>query len=124
MNIVILSDFAYVDGGASKIALGSAVALAQRGHRVLVFSAVGPVEAKLQETAGLTVVCLGQHEIIADPNRLRAVVRGFWNRNAAAKLRESLVHLSPEETVVHLHTWTKALSGSVVRVARRWGFAL
>ncbi|MGA2251857.1 glycosyltransferase family 4 protein [Terracidiphilus sp.] len=122
MNIVILSDFAYVDGGASKIALGSAVALAERGHRVLVFSAVGPVDSMLRETAGLTVVCLGQHEIVADPNRLRAIVRGFWNRNAAVRLRESLADFSPDNTILHLHTWTKGLSGSVVRLAASLGF--
>jgi hypothetical protein len=44
MNIVILSDFAYVDGGGSKIALGSVGPLAERGHRVLVLTAIGPVD--------------------------------------------------------------------------------
>lgn len=124
MNIVILSDFAYVDGGASKIALGSAVALAERGHQVLIFSAVGPIDPKLREVEGLTVVCLNQHEIVSDPNRLRAVVRGFWNRNAANRLCEMLAGLSPADTVVHLHTWTKALSSSVVRAATSLGFRI
>ena len=124
MNLVILSDFAYVDGGASKIALGSAVALAERGHRVLIFSAVGPIDPALNDIPNLTVVCLGQDEIVNDPNRLRAIVRGFWNHNAAAQLREHLNGLSPADTILHLHTWTKALSASVVRTADSMGFSV
>jgi glycosyltransferase involved in cell wall biosynthesis len=116
-TIVIVSDFAYVDGGASKIALGSARALAQRGHRVLLFAAVGPIDPDLLEIEGLSVCCLEQDEIATDPNRLRAAVRGFWNPNAAARFRDYLQKLEPADTVIHLHTWTKALSSSVVRTA-------
>jgi len=122
MNIVILNDFAYVDGGASKIALGSAKALAKRGHRVLLFTAVGPIDPTLLDVDGLTVVCLDQYEIVADPNRLRAAVTGFWNHNAAIRLAKYLIELDPVETVLHLHSWPKALSASVVRKATDLGF--
>ena len=124
MNVVVLNDFAYVDGGASKIALGSAKALAGRGHQVTLFAAVGPMDASLLEVPGLKVICLQQHEIVSDPNRMQAVIRGFWNRTAEARFRSLLSTFRPSETVVHLHTWTKALSSSVVRTATDLGFPI
>jgi glycosyltransferase involved in cell wall biosynthesis len=117
MNIVLLNDFAFVNGGASKIALGSAVALARRGHTVVLFTAVGPIDPTLLQVDGLTVVCVGQHEILDDPKRLRAAMQGFWNSAAEARLRGVLDQFNSHDTLVHVHMWTKALSASVVRLA-------
>jgi glycosyltransferase involved in cell wall biosynthesis len=122
MNIVVLNDFAYVEGGASKIALGSTKELAKRGHRVLLFTAVGPVDKSLHEIETLEVRCLQHREIIDDPNPMRATVRGLWNREAATQLLGSLAQFHPSDTVVHLHSWPKALSSSVIRVATDLGF--
>jgi glycosyltransferase involved in cell wall biosynthesis len=124
MRIIVLNDFAYVEGGASQIALSSARALAGRGHRVLLFTGVGPVSADLQNVPGLEVVCLQQHEILDDPNRGRAMLRGLWNTRTAAVFREHLREFDPSDTVVHLHTYTKSLSSSVVRVALDRQFAV
>ncbi len=122
MKLIILNDFGYVDGGASKVALSSAVALAERGHRVLLFCGVGPVAESLQAVPGLSVQCLGIQEIASDPNRLRASVQGLWNNSAAEVFLEATVDWPPRETVVHLHTWTKAISSSVVRAALDAGY--
>lgn len=122
MKIIVLNDFGYIEGGASQVALSSAKALAGRGHEVLLFCAVGPVAAELQGVPGLSVQCLGIHEIVADPNRLRAMTQGLWNSAAGEAFRSVTVAWLSQETVVHLHTWTKALSSSVVRAAMDLGF--
>jgi glycosyltransferase involved in cell wall biosynthesis len=122
MNIIILNDFAYIDGGASKIALGSARALAKIGHRVTLFTAVGPIDPSLLGLDNLEVLCLDQDEIISDPNRMRAAVRGLWNWHAQERFSKCLKANQPSNTVVHLHTWTKALSASVIRSATGLGF--
>jgi len=124
MNIVVLNDFAYVDGGASKIALNSAKALAKRGHRVILFTAVGPIDQDLLNVSGLDVLCLEQPEIADEPSRIEAIARGLWNRTAEIQFKKCLTTLEPSETVVHLHTWTKALSSSVIRVATDFGFPI
>lgn len=124
MNIVLLTDFARFNGGAGKVALGSARALAWRGHRVTVLAGVGPVDASLQHVRNLRVECLGQHDLLGNPNRLSAAVQGIWNRESAARLRHILSELPVEDTVVHLHMWGKALSSSVVRVAVDMGFPI
>lgn len=122
MNIVIANDVAHVNGGAAKIALGSAKALALRGHRVMLFTAVGPIADDLKDVANLRHTFLDQKDVWSDPNRVRAAAHTLWNQKAAARLAEVLAPLNPSDTVVHLHSWTKALSSSVVRTAFARGF--
>ena len=96
--------------------------MAERGHRVLFFSAVAPVDPTLLDTPNLEMRFLDQHAILSDPNRARATLQGLWNAHAGRELRRSLSKFSPAETVVHLHSWPKALSSSVVRAAVDLGF--
>src|SRR4051812_1592056 len=104
MNLVIINDFAHVNGGASHVALASARALQSRGVRVSVFSAVGPVDPSLRES-GVEVVCIRQNEILRDPIRTRAAVQGLWNRTASRRLAEYLAQFDQRDTVVHIHSW-------------------
>lgn len=116
MKIVVVNDFAHVNGGAASVAVASACGLARRGHGVTFFSAVGPVESGLRKSS-VEVICTNQHEILGDANRLRAIRQGIWNREAARVFEQILSRLRRGDTIVHLHGWSKALSSSVVRVA-------
>jgi glycosyltransferase involved in cell wall biosynthesis len=122
MTVVITADFAHVNGGAARIALDSAKGLAAHGHDVVLFTAVGPVAEDLEGLPRLRVVCLHQHDVWHDPNRVRAAGHSLWNWAAGRRMGALLDTLDPADTVVHLHSWTKALSTSVVRVARGRGF--
>lgn len=118
-EVVILNDFATSNGGASIVALQSAVGLARRGVCTTVFAAVGPVDPALAAEPNLEVICLDQEEIVRDPNRLRALTRGAWNRPAARALDRFLGTRDPATTIVHAHLWMKALSPSVFTSAFR-----
>lgn len=120
-NIVIVNDFAHINGGAGQVALFSAIALADRGYSVSVFSAVLPVMAELRR-ADLRVIVTGQQDILSDPHRIRAAAQGIWNFKAAREMAKLLDTLDPANTIVHLHGWTKALSSSIARVVIRKGF--
>jgi glycosyltransferase involved in cell wall biosynthesis len=85
------------------------------------FSAVPPVMPELL-TAGVEVICTRQHDILRDPRRLRAGLQGLWNFQAARRMEQALDGLDPRATVVHVHSWTKALSASVVRRALNRNF--
>jgi glycosyltransferase involved in cell wall biosynthesis len=121
IRIVVINDHAHVNGGASRIALTSAYGLAERGFPVYLVTAVAPILDRLDR---VEVICTGQEEILRDPNRLRAAAQGWWNPTASRRIGELLDTLDPSRTVVHLHTWTKALSSSVVRAAVRRGFRI
>jgi glycosyltransferase involved in cell wall biosynthesis len=116
LNVVVVSDFAHVEGGNTTVALSSAIGLAGMGHRVTLLSAVGPVEPAVLDSR-IRVVCTDQHAIGNDPQRIRALIQGIWNRKAARSMADALQGLDPRNTVVHVHGWSKALSSSVIRVA-------
>jgi glycosyltransferase involved in cell wall biosynthesis len=120
-NIVIVNDTASITGGAAKVALSSALALLKRGFSVILFSAVPPVMPEFKEKY-TRVVLTGQHEILTDPSRTRALMQGIWNIRAAAAMEDLLDTLDPADSIVHIHSWTKALSSSVVRKALEKGF--
>lgn len=119
--IVVINDFAHINGGAGKVALMSAIRLAEQGYQVILFAAVEPIMPELV-AAGVRVVVTGQYEILKDPNRLRAAAQGIWNRKAQKIMAIVLASLDPASAIVHVHSWTKALSVSVIRMAIQRGF--
>ena len=123
MHIVIVNDYAYINGGTGKVALTSAIALAERGHAITVFTAVPPIMPELCHPH-IQVVNTEQHDILNNPSRMQAVVQGLWNMKAYRSMGDILSSLSPADTIVHLHAWTKALSSSIVRQALSRKFAV
>lgn len=115
-NIVIVNDHCYINGGASKVAITSAVELRKKGYEVIFFTAVGPVMKELP-SCGVRVVNLDQYDILNNPQRMKAFKSGIWNKRAENEFKMLLKELNKENTIVHIHTWTKALSSSVVRTA-------
>ena len=121
LNIVIATDTCEIDGGAALVALEDAKTLAREGHRVIFFSACGRVP---EEHGGIEWISLGQNNILDEPNRLKAAWNGLWNLSAARGFADLLGRLPKDLTVVHVHSWSKALSGSVIATARRRGFKI
>lgn len=121
-RVIILNDQASVTGGAATVALASACGLAAQGDEVTLFTAVGPIAPEIQDVPGLEVICLNQREIADDPNRLRAMRNGIANREASARLAELLDGCDPAYTVVHFHSWMKALSPLALHTAIRRKF--
>jgi len=123
MNVIVVSDFAHVEGGNSAVALSSAIGLAGMGHQVTLFAGVLPIDPAVLGSS-VRVVCTNQHAIGNDLQRIRALSQGIWNRRASRLMADTLRGLDPRNTVVHVHGWTKALSSSVVRVARSSGYCV
>lgn len=123
-NIIILNDNARVTGGADKVALASAVGLAARGYRVELLSATTPIAPELLSVPRLTVHSTDQYEILHDPSRLRAATQGLWNAKSYRAASNLLDAFNPQDTVVHLHLWAKALSSSVIRAAAERSFRI
>ena len=112
MNIIIVADHAYINGGQAKVCIDSAKGLAARGHRVIYFAAVGPADDGLVK-AGVEVVLLDQEDSTSTASLAKFGVQWLWNAAAAQKLRVLLARFDPSDTVVHVHAWAKALSPSI-----------
>lgn len=124
MTIIIVTDYAFVAGGAGQVALLNAAEMARVGFKVILFTAVGPVDPGLKGIPNLTVFCLGQYDILNHPHRIKAAITGIWNQASASRLGEILADLNPDDTVVHIHSLSKALSSSVVKVCHTRGFKM
>ena len=120
-NIVIVNDNGSIQGGADMVAISSAVGLAESGLHVVFFSATLPVAESLSK-AGVETVCLGICDILHDKNRLRAMKNGIYNSEASKIFRNILASYSIEDTIIHVHTWTKALSSAIFSVSGKMGF--
>lgn len=121
-HVIVVNDFGFVNGGASQIAIATVRLLSGAGLGVDYFCAVAPVDEGLLSSAA-NVVCLEQPDILNNPNRLSAAIDGLWNLRAARMFRDLLSERDPRSCVVHVHSWTKALSSSIFPEARRLGFS-
>lgn len=120
-NVIIVSDYGYIEGGAGRIAHETAILLSKNGYNVIFFCAVAPISEELQN-APLEVVCLGQSDILHEKSRLKGIARGLKNKEAQKSFRDLLKRFDRRETVIHVHTWTKALSSVIFREAKRAKF--
>ena len=119
-TVVLVYDQAFISGGAAKVAIQSAVALKNRGYRVVFFAGLDPIEKQLSDN-NIEVICVGG-EHIANTKNPKTMLRGIWNGIAKKKLEDLLSSLDPKTTVVHIHGWTKSLSSSVFSACTRKGF--
>ena len=117
-RVVILCDHGWVNGGQAKVAIESALSLKARGLGVCFVAGRGPIDQRLLE-AGIESHAIGDHDILSDPNRLRAATLGIWNPAAARKVAECVASSDPESTVIHVHGWAKVLSPSIGPVVTR-----
>lgn len=128
LDVIVVNDHASCEGGAARVALTQAQALAQRGHRVTFIAAQAaansPGRPGRLAAAAVPTWITGQWDINREPDRLAAVARGLWNPAAARALGERLSEHDPRSTIVLLHSWNKALSASPAREAQRRGFAV
>jgi glycosyltransferase involved in cell wall biosynthesis len=119
--VIVLNDFCHVQGGASKVAIDEAIALAQAGIEVTFLGAVGPICEALRASR-VHVVCLQQPELLDVWRHPGVAWRGLWNRQAFAAMQQVLATHDARRSIVHLHGYTKALTPGPVLAAKRAGF--
>ena len=118
-NVVIVNDFNYVQGGASKVAIDTAIALKQEGIKVYFFSAVNKIESNIE---GVEYISTGQNESLKEKNRIKGFFNGIYNLKAKKEFKKLLKRLDKNTTVIHIHGLTKALSSSVFDIAFKMKF--
>lgn len=123
MNIIIINDFAFINGGAEKVAIQSAIELSKMRNEVYFFAAVGPVCSELKNSK-VNVICLDNNDILKDKNRLRAGVNGLWNANAARRFKVEFNKFDRSNSIVHIHSWQKSLTSSVIWSAYKLGLKI
>jgi len=107
-KILVLSDYAFIKGGAERVAISSAMGLSKSGYEVVFFSAVGPVDDELAKSGLKEIICLGQKDILDNSDKFDALLSGIYNWRAVKGLKKLFSYWVPD--VVHIHGVSKALS--------------
>lgn len=118
-NVVIVNDFNYIQGGASKVAIDTARLLKEKDINVYFFSAINK---KSEEIEGIEYYSSNQKEALKEKNRFKGILNGIYNFKAKNQFKKLLKGLDKSTTIVHIHGWTKALSSSIFDIAFKKDF--
>lgn len=113
-NIIIVNDFDYTQGGASKVAIDTANLLSESNESLNVYFFSGSHSDSSNLNDKIIKVCTNQGEALKDKNKIRGFLNGIYNFKAKGELKELLKSLDKNNTIIHVHGWTKCLSSSVL----------
>lgn len=121
MRVIVVSDYAMVNGGAGKVALESARALADVVESVTVFAAIGEASSFLLDKPNLNVHSLGQAKV-TEQSYATSILGGLWNKEAEKQFAKVLDQHDPKDTIIHVHSWRDGLTLSFMTEVIRRGF--
>lgn len=121
-NIIVINDFDYTQGGASKVAIDTANLLVENNTNLKVYFFSGDTKNDDSLNSKVIKVCTEQGETLKDKNKIRGIINGLYNFKAKKELKKLLKTLDPSETIIHVHGWTKCLSSSVFDIAFKMKF--
>ena len=123
MNIIIVTDYGLVNGGASKVALESAIALTEHVDQVHVFFTIGEAASILKETPKLRITQLNQKKVTEQPLS-KSILAGLWNKEVEREFSKVLDLYDPRDTIVHVHSWRDGTTLSFVPEVQERAFKL
>lgn len=121
MRIITLCDGASISGGAEKVAITTAVELAKSGFDSSFFGAEGALDPLIL-SQGLKAHTLNLTDAYHTTSKKELLKRFFWNRDARAQWAAFLNDFDPRDTVVHVHSFRRILSTSVMEETFARGF--
>ena len=123
MKVIIVTDYAMVNGGAGKVALESAIALADHVETVHVFASIGDASEALTAKPNLRVTQLNQTKI-TDQSMSKSIIGGLWNKEVEQAFSKVLDLYDPKDTIVHVHSWRDGTTLSFIPEVLKRNFPL
>ena len=121
MRVLIVNDFARINGGAGKVAIESALALAGQGIPVHLFAAAMTADPAHEDIPNFGVTALDA-TAVKDMGARQKLVGGMFNAGIGAAFERVLDAHDPRDTVVHIHSLRDANTLSIMRPIERRGF--
>lgn len=115
MKVIIVNDFDYVQGGASKVAIDTAQILFDNNIDVTLFSATHK-----ENNYKFNNISLNQKECLTDG--IKGAFRSLYNFKVKKEFGKLLDSCDKNNTIIHIHGWTKSLSSSVMDIAFKKNF--
>ncbi|TKC00461.1 glycosyltransferase [Pedobacter cryophilus] len=125
INVIVINDFSNINGGAAKIAIETAIGLSKfECVKVYFFCATGSIDPELLNSGIEDIYHLEQNEAIKNPNKYHGILNGIFNIKSYQKISNILDNFNPNNTIIHVHGWTKSLSFSPIYACLKKKFHL
>jgi len=115
-NVIVVYDSGYVNGGAAKVAINTAVSLSEETNlNICYFCATGPVCPQLLDSK-VKCTCLN----IPDINHRKKIdtfFSGIFNKHVYKAFKNYLWNFSNQNTILHIHGWSHSLSSSILKAS-------
>ncbi|HLO98397.1 MAG TPA: glycosyltransferase family 4 protein, partial [Fimbriimonas sp.] len=121
MRVVVISDYAVVTGGAAKIAVESALLLADVVAHVHFISGGQEIASELTNHKNVTVTSVGGEPLGSQPLG-KALTVGVWNLQARNTVDAVLKNYDATDTIVAVHSWRDILTASIMKPIYDGGF--
>lgn len=122
MRVVLLCDYGDVVGGAEKVAISSAKALASAGVPTHFLAGCGPLSPDLVGRSDLTASTVFPDNPHETWPKVRALANTLWSEPSRQHVREVLANYDPRETIVHAHSFGAVISSGALGMALDLGF--
>lgn len=120
-NIVIVNDFDYIQGGASKVAIDTVNELAKNKELNVYFFSGTSSDSEILDKR-IIKISTNTNEFLYDKNKIRGLILGLYNMKAQKEMKKLLKKLDNKNTIIHIHGWTKCLSTSVIDICYKLNF--
>lgn len=111
-RLVVLNDVDEAKGGATSLAIASAMAMRARGIPVTYITSEGQGAKELLD-AGVEVVRI-KGGLVSPQSRLSGLMVGLYRKSAGTTVQNWIAEHDTPRTVYHVHTWTRFLSSAVI----------
>lgn len=118
-NVIVVDDTADNFGGTAQVAYVTAKVLTDLGYNVVYFAGAGPVHERLRQTR---VVTVRENPFLECESKIKGALEGLSSKCTYRVLCSLLSEFDPEDTVLHIHSWTHALSSSIFNAIADKGF--
>lgn len=121
-NVVIVNDSNFISGGEDKVAIQSANMLVEKFNDINVYFFSNN---NIDESPLNTKVINVRNDMIIpfeNKNKLKGALNGLYSFKTKRKLTKFLKELNNEETIIHVHSWSKSITSCVFDVASKLHF--
>jgi len=115
-QLIVINDSGFAAGGATKLAIESALGAAARGWRVSFITQAGKLDPRF-ERAGVAVIPI-EGARVSQGNPLSAMRTGLWNGDALKQVAHFIEKNDTSETIYHLHNWSHFFSPAIFKALK------
>lgn len=119
-NVIIINDYAYVEGGAAKVAIDTANILVSNGYNVLFLTTSKKVSEELDNK--IIIKSTNQDDFLSYKSKINGLLSGLKNKKFYKLVNEELKKYNNEDTIVHVHGWTKGCSAFFFKAIKQKKF--